>query len=534
MIFRSPFPDVEIPHAPVHRFVLERARQLGDTPALIDGGSKRILTYRQLEELVRRTATGLRTRGFANGDVFAVCLPNLPEYAVAFHAVVSLGGVVAPISPLSTPREMAAQLAAVHARYLLTLPERLDTAAETAGRSGVEEVFVLGEAALATPFVALLAHDHPASEVDIDPREDVAVLPSSSGTSGLPKPVMLTHYNLVANLCQMTAAHCPTERDTVIGLAPFAHILGMQVVMNLALRAGATIVTMVRPDFREFLRLIQEHRVTRADVVPPVVLGLARHPIVDQFDLSSLEVVMSAAAPLAGDVQEACGKRLGCLVKQAFGTTETSPATHGTPDDRARNKPGSIGVLVPQTEARLVDAGTRTDVGPGQEGELWIRGPQVMKGYLENDLATAACIDGEGWLRTGDLCRADEDGYFWVVDRLKELIKYKGANVVPAELEALLMTHPAVADVAVVRSPDEEAGEVPKAFVVLREPVSAEDLMDFVARRVAPHKRIRRLEVIEQIPRAPTGKILRRVLVERERSRSSPPGQNSDVARQLV
>ena len=534
MIYRSPFPDVEIPDVPVHRFVLERARQLGDKPALIDGGSGRTLTYGQLGEAVRRTATGLRTRGFAKGDLFAVWLPNLPEYAVAFHAVVSLGGVVAPISPLSTPGEMAAQLAAVHARYLLTLPQLLDTAAEAAGRPGVEEVFVVGEASGATPLAALLAHDGPPPEVDIDPREDVAVLPSSSGTSGFPKAVMLTHYNLVANLCQMTAAHCPTERDTLIGLAPFAHILGMQVVMNLGLRAGATVVTMARPDFPEFLRLVQEHRVTRADVVPPLVLALARHPIVDEFDLSSLEVVMSAAAPLAGDLQEACSKRLGCLVKQAFGTTETSPATHGNPDDRPRNKPGSIGVLVPRTEARLVDPGTGADLGPGQEGELWIRGPQVMKGYLDNDPATAECIDRERWLRTGDLCRADDDGYFWVVDRLKELIKYNGANVAPAELEALLMTHPAIADVAVVRSPDEEAGEVPKAFVVLREPVSAEDLMDFVAHRVAPHKRIRRLEVIDQIPKAPTGKILRRLLVERERSRFSQPGHDADAARQLA
>ncbi len=533
MIFRSPFPDVEIPDVPVHRFVLERASRLADKPALIDAGSGRALSYGELEELVRRTAAGLAARGFTKGDVFAVCLPNLPEYAVAFHSVVSLGGVVAPVSPLSTAAEMAAQLTAVRARYLLALPQLMDRASEAATRSGVEEVFVLGDAAGATPLVALLAQDSPAPEVDIDVREDVAVLPSSSGTSGLPKPVMLTHYNLVANLCQMPAAHRPTERDTMIGLVPFAHILGMQVVMNLGLLAGATIVTMARPDFPELLRLVQENRVTRADVVPPLVLALARHPLVDQFDLSSLEVVMSAAAPLSGDVQDACSTRLGCLVKQCFGLTETSPATHGNPDDAARNKSGSIGVLVPQTEARLVDVGTGTDLGPGQEGEMWIRGPQVMKGYLENDAATAEAIDGDGWLRTGDLCRADEDGYFWVVDRLKELIKYKAANVAPAELEALLLTHPAVADVAVVRSPDEEAGEVPKAFVVLRDPVCAEDLMEFVASRVAPQKRIRRVEVIEEIPKAPTGKVLRRLLVEREHARSPVTSSAAQVARQL-
>lgn len=532
MIFQSPFPDVEIPDVPVHRFVLERAGELGDKPALVDGGTGRVLTYGQLDELVRRTAAGLAARGFTHGDVFAAHLPNLPEYAVAFHAVASLGGALAPVSPLATTGEIVTQLTAARARYLLTLPQLMGRAAEAAGRSGVEEVFVLGEAAGATPLVALLAHDGPSPDVDIDPRQDLAVLPTSSGTSGLPKPVMLTHRNLVANLCQIPVAHCPTERDTLIGLVPFVHILGMQVVMNLGLRAGATIVTMARPDFPELLRLVQDHGVTRADVVPPLVHALARHPLVDQFDVSSLEVVMSAAAPLAGDVQQACSERLGCLVKQAFGLTETSPATHGNPDDRAVNRPGSIGVLVPRTEARLVDPATGTDVGSGQDGELWIRGPQVMKGYLGDPAATADTIDAAGWLRTGDLCRADEDGYFWVVDRLKELIKYKGAQVAPAELEALLMTHPAVADVAVTRSADAEAGEVPKAFVVLREPVAPQELMTFVAEHVAPHKRIRRVEMVDEIPRAATGKILRRLLVEREQSGRSEKSPDATFAGQ--
>lgn len=534
MIFQSPFSDVEIPAVPVHRFVLERAGDLGDKPALIDGATNRVLTYGQLDELVRRAATGLAARGFAHGDVFAVCLPNLPEYAVVFHAVVSLGGVVAPMSPLDTTADMVTQLSAARARYLLTLPQLMDRASQAASRSGVEEVFVLGDADGATPLVALLGHDGTPPDVEIDVRDDLAVLPMSSGTSGLPKPVKLTHRNLVANLCQVPVLHCPTERDTMIGLAPFCHILGLQLVMNLGLRAGATVVTMVRPEFPEFLRLVQAHGATRADVVPPLVLALARHPQVDQYDLSSLEVVMSSAAPLSADMQEACSERLGCLVKQGFGMTETSPATHGHSDDPAVNRPGSIGILVPGTEARLVDPISGVDVGPGHEGELWIRGPQVMKGYLGDPSATAATIDVDGWLHTGDLCRADADGYFWVVGRLKELIKYKGAQVAPAELEALLLTHPAVADVAVTRSPDEEAGEVPKAFVVPREPVAPHDLMAFVAERVAAHKRIRRVEMVDEIPRAPTGKILRRLLVERERAHASQATPDATLATQAT
>jgi acyl-CoA synthetase (AMP-forming)/AMP-acid ligase II len=276
---------------------------------------------------------------------------------------------------------------------------------------------------------------------------------------------------------------------------------------------------MPRFDLEQFLQIMQNYGVTWAYLVPPIVLALAKHPLVDKYDLSKLKSILSGAAPLGKDVTQACTARLGCLVRQGYGLTETSPVTHFTPNDPAKIKPGSIGPLVAATECRIIDYTSDAELGPNQEGELWVRGPQVMQGYLNQPEATRAVINPHGWFRTGDIGYADEDAYFYVIDRLKELIKYKGLQVAPAELEAVLLTHPAVADAAVIPSPDEEAGEVPKAFVVLRGEATPDELMAFVADKVAPYKKIRRLEVIDQIPKSASGKILRRVLVERERAK---------------
>jgi len=263
--------------------------------------------------------------------------------------------------------------------------------------------------------------------------------------------------------------------------------------------------------------------VTRAELVPPIVLALAKDPRVDDYDLSSLRIVTSAAAPLGEELAHRCAERLGCRVKQAYGMTELGGGTHFAPD-AGEDRPESIGRPLPGVECRVVDCVTGADVGPGRRGELLVRAPGAMRGYLGNDAATARTVDLDGWLRTGDIVSADADGWFFIVDRMKELIKYKGYQVAPAELEALLVTHPAVADAAVVGSPEEEAGEVPKAFVVLRAPASADELMRFVADRVAPYRKVRRLEVVEEIPKSPSGKILRRVLLERERRAAEPVG----------
>ena len=243
-----------------------------------------------------------------------------------------------------------------------------------------------------------------------------------------------------------------------------------------------------------------------------MIVALAKHPAVDHIDLSHLRTLFSGAAPMDAALQESCAARLGCEIMQGYGMTEASPVTHATSAQPGKNRPGTVGQLAPNTECRIVDVVTGADAGPGGEGELLIRGPQVMTGYLRNAQATAETLDAQGWLHTGDIGRVDADGYFTIVDRLKELIKYKGYQVPPAELEALLLTHPAVSDAAVIGVPDEAAGESPKAFVVLKGDVTAEALMAYIAERVAPYKRIRSVEFIDAIPKSPSGKILRRVL----------------------
>lgn len=515
----SPYEPVEIPEVGVAQFVLQQADELGGKPAIIDGPTGRTLTYAQLAQRVRSFGAGLAARGFSKGDVFALFMPNLPEYAVVWHGVALVGGINTTINPLYTVEELAFQLNDAGARFLVTIPQFIERAIEAANASKVEEVFVLGEADGATPLADLFGQGEP-PEVDIDVHEDLVVLPYSSGTTGLPKGVMLTHYNLVANICQTKNIQRTTKDDVIIGVLPFFHIYGMTVIMNIAVHIGATIVTMPRFDLEQFLDLLQNHGVTRAYLVPPIILALAKHPLVDDYDLSKLNLIMSGAAPLGEDLAEACASRLDCFVMQGYGLTETSPVTHVVPEDPARNKPGSIGPLIPNTEAMIVHPATGEEASVGDLGEVWMRGPQVMKGYLNNDEATRATIDQDGWLHTGDIGKVDSDGYFFLVDRLKELIKYKGLQVPPAELEAVLLTHPKVADAAVIPSPDEEAGEVPKAFVVLKEEATPEEIMEFVAERVAPYKKIRRLEVIDEIPKSPSGKILRRLLKEREQAKT--------------
>jgi acyl-CoA synthetase (AMP-forming)/AMP-acid ligase II len=522
-MLRSPFPDVEIPDVPLSDFVLARAGGRGEKPALIDSPSGRTISYGQLAQSVRVVAAGLAERGFGKGDVFAHYAPNLPGYTVAFHAVATVGGVNTTANPLFIADELATQLRHCGARLLVTVPERLETARAAADAAGVREIFVYGEAEGATPFASLLQGVGEPPEVAIDPAEDVVALPYSSGTTGLPKGVMLTHRNLVANVCQTVAHQRLREDDRVIAVLPFFHIYGLVVLMNMPLYRGATIVTMPRFDLREFLRVVQQYRITRAWVVPPIVLALAKQPAVDEFDLSSLAFMLSGAAPLSAELEMACGKRLGCRMLQGYGLTETSPTTHSVPDELAGQMPGSIGPAVPNTECRIVDVATGEDVSDGESGELLIRGPQVMKGYLNDPDATARTIDRDGWLHTGDVARVDEQGAVRIVDRVKELIKYKGFQVAPAELEGLLLTHPAIADAAVIGLPDEEAGEVPKAFVVPSGTLTPEEVTAFVAEHVAPYKRVRAVELIDEIPKTPSGKVLRRVLIERERA-AAPSG----------
>ena len=308
----------------------------------------------------------------------------------------------------------------------------------------------------------------------------------------------------------------------MIAVLPFAHVYGIVILMSFNIWRGTTVMCFPRFDLGSFLGAAQDRRSRTLYVVPPIVLALAKQPLVDQFELA-VDRIICGAAPMGDDIQQACSERLGCLIGQAWGMTECGLGSANPLDRPEQVRPGSAGPLVPGCEAEFVDVATGRELGPGEQGELWLRGPNVMAGYLDRPQETAAALV-YGWLRTGDIGYADPDGWIYVVDRAKELIKYKAFAVAPAELEALLLTHPAVLDAAVIPSPDAEAGEVPKAFVVTRAEVDLADLESWVAGQVAPHKRIRRFEVVSQIPRTPSGKILRRVLIEQERAAASPAG----------
>jgi acyl-CoA synthetase (AMP-forming)/AMP-acid ligase II len=493
VIQRSPYPDVEIPEVALHALVLGGARARGAHPALIDAGTGATLTYAQLADAVDALAGGLHSRGLQRGEVAAICAPNRIEWPVAAYAVARLGGAVTTINPAFTDAEMQRQLADSGAVIAFTTPELAPRFAH------LREVFEFG---------SVWPAGSPPPAAGVDPAHDVVALPYSSGTTGTPKGVMLTHRNLVAMQLLMGPVEGTTERDVTAACLPFFHIYGFSVILALGLYRGATLVVFPRFEMEPFLAAVQRYRITRLPLVPPLLLRLAREPRVAAYDTSSVRAIISGAAPLAPALAEEVSRRFGCLVKQGYGLTELSPGSHMHPEDRGTPPPGSVGLLHPNTECRLV------------EGEIWIRGPQVMKGYLNQPAATAAMITEDGWLRTGDVGRVDAEGYLYVVDRLKELIKYKGFQVAPAELEALLLTHPAIADAAVIPRPDPEAGEVPKAFVV-KAPgaeITADELMAYVAARVAGYKKIRAVEFVAEIPKSPAGKILRRVLVERERA----------------
>jgi acyl-CoA synthetase (AMP-forming)/AMP-acid ligase II len=436
----SPWPLPPVPETDLASFALRHAVRLADKPALIDD---RVVTYGELAERVDRAAPALRGRA-----VVPVQLPNGVEFVVQLLAGLHAGAAVTTVSPLYTEREVGNHL----------------RIAQTLGEPG-----------------------------------DVALLLSSSGTTGLPKVVQLSHRAVVTNLCQTAELFPYAEGERVLGLAPFFHSMGLVVVLLHALASGATVVPLARFDPEEMLRTIERHGVSQVLAAPPIVRFLAGSPLVDRYDLSSLSVVGSGGAPTGADVTRAASERLGCTFAEGYGITEFGPMVALPMVGAVRH--GSVGFLVPGTEGQIVD------------GEVWVRGPQVMSGYLGNAEATAATVDADGWLHTGDLGRFDEDGYLFLGDRLKELIKVKGFQVAPAELEALLRSHPAVADAAVVRVPDPDTGERPKAFVVPAGELDHDELREFVASQVAEYKRIDEIEEIDALPRSPTGKLLRRLLL---------------------
>ncbi|MQY38041.1 Long-chain-fatty-acid--CoA ligase [Streptomyces sp. RB17] len=521
-MFRSEYADVPPVALPIHDAVLGRAAEFGERPALIDGTDGTTLTYEQVDRFHRRVAAGLADAGVRKGDVLALHSPNTIAFPTAFYAATRAGATVTTAHPLATPEEFAKQLGDSGARWIVTVSPLLETArraAEIAG--GIREIFVCDSAPGHRSLIDMLATTAPEPQPALDPAEDVAALPYSSGTTGIPKGVMLTHRQIATNLAQLEPAVPAAPGDRILAVLPFFHIYGLTALMNAPLRKGATVVVLPRFDLETFLAAIENHRITGLYVAPPIVLALAKHPAVARYDLSSLKYVISAAAPLDAHLADACSQRLGLPpIGQAYGMTELSPGTHVVPLDRLHDAPaGTVGRLIAGTEMRIVSLDDPDkDLGTGEPGEILIRGPQVMKGYLGRPDATAALIDADGWLHTGDVGHVDGGGWLFVVDRVKELIKYKGFQVAPAELEALLLTHPGIADAAVIGSYDGDGNEVPHAFVV-RRPEAAEELTEntimlYVAERVAPYKRIRQVTFIHTVPRAASGKILRRELRE--------------------
>jgi acyl-CoA synthetase (AMP-forming)/AMP-acid ligase II len=517
MIITSEFPPVEVLDLPIHEAVLGRAQEFGDRPAMVDGVTGKELSYAQLDHMTRRVAAGLAELGIRHGDTIALYSPNTILYPVVFYGATRVGATVTTVNALYTADELHRQLIDSKAKLLVTISLFLPVATAAIEGTDVTEIFVCDQAEGYRSVMELVASTGPEPQVAIDPVEDVAVLPYSSGTTGAAKGVMLTHRNIATNIHQAESMFDLDDGERIIAILPFFHIYGLSVLMNLPLRLGATVVVLPKFDLQQFLTTLEKYRITRAFVAPPVVLALAKHPAVDGVDLSHLKWVTSAAAPLDGELAEACAKRLGLhAVLQAYGMTELSPGTHVVPQDDPEPPPGAVGKLFPSTEMRLVGA----DGNDAEEGEIWIRGPQVMKGYLGRPADTDATVDGDGWLHTGDIGRVDSRGYLFVIDRVKELIKYHGYQVPPAELEAVLLTDDRIADAAVI-GVSADGNEVPKAFVVPMPgaELTEADVMEYVAARVAPYKKIRQVEFIDAVPKAASGKILRRELRAREAAR---------------
>ncbi len=515
-IHESPFPPVETPQSPLTPYILAGADDYPDRTAIIDTLSGATLSYSELSSAIANFAGGLAARGFEPGDVLAVMAPNTAEYPVVINGALVAGGTATTTNPLYTADEVKAQLADSNASVLVAHAMFAELAAGVAAELGTKHVIIFGgPAGDAVPYDDMLAADPYPGHAEVDLASHVAVLPYSSGTTGLPKGVMLSHRNLVHNIEQCRPL-LDEQPEAIVSVLPFFHIYGLQVLMNASFATGKTVVTLPRFDLEAFLQQIQDHQARTLFVVPPILLALAKHPLVDKFDLSSLERVISGAAPLGEDLATEAAQRLGVEVTQGYGMTELSPVSHMSPP--GFDKPGSIGKLVPGAQCRIVDPETEEDVADGEPGEIWIRGDLVMLGYFNRPDATAETIDSDGWLHTGDIGYVDSDGDYFITDRLKELIKYKGFQVAPAELEALLLTHPKIADAGVIGVADEEAGEVPKAFVALKPEMelSADEVKQFVSDNAANYKQVREVEFLDEIPKSASGKILRRVLRDRD------------------
>jgi acyl-CoA synthetase (AMP-forming)/AMP-acid ligase II len=523
-----------MPRAPyAQRFTetaMSRFVEYGDKLAVVDGITEESRTFTDLTKDVEAVARSFRSMGIGPGDVVGLYTPNHVDFFAAFHGAVKVGAVVTLLNPLYTKHEITTQLQGSKAKALIAHSSCFEAATLAAKDLPLLEHLVqVGDTA---PTGAVALDDLKKWPTNLERGtivpptpvggDDIACLPYSSGTTGLPKGTMLTHDNLTVNLMQCSAVDGKfwTPEDVLISPLPFFHIYAFMYSVHQAAYLGNTLVTMPRFDMDRFCALVEQYKCTRAHLVPPIVLGLAKTPIVDQHDLSSLKVLTCAAAPLGGELEAEASERLDVIIKQAWGMSELSPLGTCVPDDAIKPESGTVGPPCAATSAKVIDLESGVALPIGEEGELCIRGPQCMKGYLDQPEKTAECLDEDGWLMTGDIAKMDEDGYVYITDRLKELIKYKGFQVAPAELEEVVCLHDEVEDCTVIPVIDEDAGELPRAYVVKKDSsdIQEQALLDWVAERVAPHKKLRGgIIFTESIPKTASGKILRREVVDMDR-----------------
>jgi acyl-CoA synthetase (AMP-forming)/AMP-acid ligase II len=504
----------------VHDIVLETCRRIPGKTALIDSSCNRSFSYAEYGDHVESLARGFVAAGLQPGEVVAIFLPNSWEFAITYHAATLAGGIPTLLNPAYREREIRYQLENSGAAFLITDGPLLE-GVNLAGLPALRRVFAIRNSANGAETFANLLKPSSAklSQPNASSREIVAALPYSSGTTGLPKGVMLSHYNLVSNVYQLLGPNgTPLGADDImLCFLPLYHIYGLTVALTLSLALGSKLILMPRFDVKKLSALAIEHGVTMMPMVPPAINALCQAAEAGCFPKNhKVRWIKSGAAPLAPELARRLGDLTGIPVNQGYGMTEASPVTHvgyiAPPD---MNRPVSIGQPLALTDCRVLDLNDN-DVAPGEPGELVMRGPQFMLGYWKDPQATAAVMR-DGWYYSGDIVRADADNFYYVLDRQKEMIKYKGFPVAPAEVEAVLLEHPAVRDCGVVAKPDAQAGEIPCAFVVLRQGYTPSDVLDkqlrdFVADRLAHHKQPREVRFVEAVPRTPSGKILRREL----------------------
>jgi len=531
-IVRSPWPEVSIPEVNLADYVWENVDQYSDNTALVCGMTGRQYTYGLARGMATKFGSGLARLGARRGDVMGMVLPNIPEFPIAFLGAVGAGLAVTTANPTYRAEEIARQLELSGAKFVVTLPMFLPNvkqAAELYG--GIQHIIVIGADDLpqdCLSFSSVIMGDdgslYSSNRGGADPHADIVAMPFSSGTTGPPKGVCLTHFNLVANCVQIGAKSVMPEvlldwvkdgeQETVLAVLPFFHIYSMELIMLLNMRLGNKIITLPKFEPEMYLKALVQYKPTLLHLVPPLVQFLAATPVVKAQHLASVKVVTGGAAPFGPALIEMFMKKVAPHViefREGFGMTESSPCTQLQPGEGAVI--GGCGNCVPNTIAKVVDIETGEVVGPGEQGELCVSGPQVMLGYYKNKAATEETLI-DGWLHTGDIAVVDSTGQFTIVDRLKELIKVKGLQVSPSELEDLIRRHPGVLDVAVVGVPDERVGESPRAYVIRRNTqVEEQSIVDYVAERVAPHKRLEQgCMFVESLPKNQTGKLLRREL----------------------